>query len=159
MQSFWEPNYIDNGERFWCFADRGVHICWSMLMSSLFLLWLVFFSAFPGESGIIGTRSSKWKTAACGDSHGTSGSHAEWPSTHCSGELHHSPADCPAQGECDTASFASCVKIIVVVLREIQICPGAVQLWSQECAHCARAVTYIKILKQITWKWFGCQKL
>lgn len=84
----------------------------SVLMSSLFLLWLMLYSAFPGESGITGTRSSKWKTAACGDSYGTSGSHAEWSSTHCSGELHHSPADSPTPGECDTTSSTSCVKIL-----------------------------------------------
>lgn len=103
-------------ERLWWFADWGVHIRWSLLMSSLFLLWWVFFSAFPGESGITGTRSRKWKTTAGGDSYGTGGSHAEWPSPHCSGELHHSPADCPTQGKCSAASCHLC--------QNRRSCPG-----------------------------------
>lgn len=157
-------------------------------MSSLFLLWWMFFSAFPGESRITGTRSSKRKTAAGGDSYGTGGSHAEWPSPHRSGELYHSPADCPTQGKCNTTRCVSCVKIPVVILGKNKVCPSTVQLWSSECVfpvqellqqsaslkvqtvfikaqahtplHAHRWIdTSINTLKQIVSKWFGCQKL
>lgn len=130
---FLGPKLDWHGERFWWLADRGIHVCWSLLMSSLFLLWWTFFSAFPGEGGITGTRSSKWKTTAGGDSYGTGGSHAEWPSPHCSGELYHSPANCPTQGKCKVTNSVSCAKIIVVILGRKKVCPGTVHLWSSEC--------------------------
>lgn len=109
-------------EAYWWFADKSFHICACLLMSSLFLLWWVFFSAFSGESGITGTRSSKWKTTAGRDSHGTGGSHAEWPSPHCSGELYHSPADCPTQSKCNITSPIGCITVTLVILGKKNVC-------------------------------------
>lgn len=131
-----------HGGRFWWFADRSVHVCWCLMMSLLPLLWWMLFSAFPGESGITGTRSSEWKTAAGGDSHGPGGSHVEWPSPHCSGELYHSLADCPTQGKCSTTS---CVKITIVIRGE-RCAPGQSQVWSSEL------VFPMQELLQLVWK-------
>lgn len=103
--------------------QADIHVCCSLLVSSLLPLWWVLFSAFPGESGITGTRSSKWKATACGDSHGTGGSHAEWPSPHCSGELHYSTADCPTQSKCNITISVGCVKVTLVILGKKNVCP------------------------------------
>lgn len=70
----------------WCWSQSAFH-------TDYFLL------ALPGHGKISGERSSKWETAAGGDSPGSCGSHAERSPSHCPGELPGCPAGWPTTCE------------------------------------------------------------